>query len=864
MKISRKLTSGFSIMIILIILVTVTAVYGFLNIETKIEGIHSSSIPLLVSTNAQSGASLEAHNLLKDFLYADTVEKRNKFREETLQRTEIITSLINDELNALQAQPDSPQVAGHIAQDRQILTSVNEYENNIQILANELNEKNLLEDRLSSTLRKITDIISMFIDDKTYANNDTVLILDALKEICIAQLNMRILLNNGATSSSIKDNKERLLALDTTIMEQMDRVLNLVSDTELIKTTTYLNENLKEYTLLASNYFKVDSNKGTQVQKIKERIALKKSLLKQQIAIDQKTTTLISDYTSNKDCNTMIINTLNELKGDIPRITKAVAKYLEKEDAKTFKRIGKITGALLKTAEKLQKMCQNSVDTTTNETLIANLKAYDTDLHSWLKLKLQIEHVTNKKLDAITANVRSLLVTKVTGVEEATGGVIEEMHSSTETSLTIVLAATGVAIILGIMLSIILIMNITRPINAMSIRLENLSTAQNNLVAFMEDKLAPSDWSGYCTVEISEEEREILTKLGQRSDEIGVMSREGAIMTAGFSKCIEATNTVIQQVNFVLHQVSATVQEVARNSSHLENQSKELADGATRQAANLQQISSALQDMSVKVDQNAQDSTQARNLSSESNTSGNSGTEKMNLLVEKMKEINSATGEITRIIKTIDDIAFQTNLLALNAAVEAARAGTHGKGFAVVAEEVRNLAARSAKAAGETSDLIENVVKEINSGNDMVGNTAQVLSEIVSYSQKVTSLSNEVAAASTDQAAGITQINKSLSEVNGITQHNAANAEETASSSQILSHHAHTLQQLSKKFLLMPDFEEFSTASEDDEYNEYIAEDATYPPKYPLEDTEQQFAVTTPVHTITTGDNTVPTAEKSD
>ena len=844
MKISRKLANGFSIIILLIILVAVAAAYGFNTIVTRIEAIHSSSIPLLVSTNAQSGASLEAHNLLKDFLYADTVAKRNKYRAETLQMTSVITRLVEEELTTLQQQPPSAQITSHITQDREILQSVQEYEKNIQVLADELNQKNVLEDTLSATLNKINDIIAMFIDDKTYANNDTTMILDALKEIWIAQLKIRLLLNSGITPSAKAPDSAKITALDNTIMEQMDRLLNLVSDREQIKTTTYLIENIKEYIILAKRILSGGTGKSTSSDQISKRIAARKSLLKEQQAIDTATTSLIAEYTSRKDSNTQIINKLNTLKGDIPRIEKMVDKYLNTEDEKIHKRIGKIITSLLKTADSLKHICCINIDSSTSDTLIKSIKTYGTDLETWLALKLKIEHVTYEKLDAITASVRNLLVKKVDNVEKATGVVIDEMHSSAETSLTIVLGATLIAIVFGVLTSIILIINITRPINSMTLRLENLSSAQNQLVSFMEGKLAQSDWSEYCQVDISEEELNILATLGRRQDEIGVMSREGAIMSKGFSKCIEATNAVIKQVNFVLNKVSSTVEEVARNSSHLEGQSTELANGATRQAANLQQISSALQDMSVKVDQNAKDSTQARDLSSESNTSGNSGTKKMNRLVEKMQQINDATSEITRIIKTIDDIAFQTNLLALNAAVEAARAGSHGKGFSVVAQEVRNLAARSAKAAGETGELIDNVVREINSGNEMVGNTAEVLSEIVSFSQQVTTLSNEVAAASTDQASGITQINTSLTEVNDITQHNAANAEETASSSQILSHHAHTLQQLSENFILMEDENDYDEDEYEDNNDLEDAPEDGYSLEYSPQDQSEELDAT--------------------
>jgi methyl-accepting chemotaxis protein len=165
-------------------------------------------------------------------------------------------------------------------------------------------------------------------------------------------------------------------------------------------------------------------------------------------------------------------------------------------------------------------------------------------------------------------------------------------------------------------------------------------------------------------------------------------------------------------------------------------------------------------------------------------------------LTRSMDEIAKASEETSKIIKTIDEIAFQTNLLALNAAVEAARAGEAGAGFAVVANEVRNLAMRAADAARNTSALIEGTVKKVKEGSDLVGRTNGAFAEVSKSAARVADLVSEIAAASTEQAQGIDQINRAVTEMDKVTQQNAANAEESASASEEMNAQAAQMKQI--------------------------------------------------------------------
>lgn len=255
-------------------------------------------------------------------------------------------------------------------------------------------------------------------------------------------------------------------------------------------------------------------------------------------------------------------------------------------------------------------------------------------------------------------------------------------------------------------------------------------------------------------------------------------------------------------LNGLLSQMSGVGSEIASGSGMVAESSQSLSDGATMQASSLEEISASMNQISSQIETNAENAGQANQLSIESRKAAEKGNQSMQTMVEAMAQINDAGQNISKIIKVIDEIAFQTNLLALNAAVEAARAGQHGKGFAVVAEEVRNLAARSAKAASETADLIEGSVEKTVNGTRIAEETAGALSEIVDGISKVTDLIAEIASASQEQSQGIQQVNQGIHQIDQVTQQNTANAEQGASAAMELSGQAEQMRQMLTRFTL--------------------------------------------------------------
>ena len=225
------------------------------------------------------------------------------------------------------------------------------------------------------------------------------------------------------------------------------------------------------------------------------------------------------------------------------------------------------------------------------------------------------------------------------------------------------------------------------------------------------------------------------------------------------------------------------VNEVSSAAGEVSSSSQRLAEGASEQAAAIEETSSSLEEMSSMTRQNADNARQADQLMVSTKESVSRSAQMMDKLTTSMGEISKASEETSKIIKTIDEIAFQTNLLALNAAVEAARAGEVGAGFAVVADEVRNLAMRAADAAKNTANLIEGTVKKVKDGSTLVGTTGKEFHEVALNVERSGGLIGEISAASLEQAQGIEQINKAVSEMDKVVQRNAATAEESASAS---------------------------------------------------------------------------------
>jgi methyl-accepting chemotaxis protein len=259
---------------------------------------------------------------------------------------------------------------------------------------------------------------------------------------------------------------------------------------------------------------------------------------------------------------------------------------------------------------------------------------------------------------------------------------------------------------------------------------------------------------------------------------------------------------MVDSLNQMFNNIQATSVQVASGSKQLADGAQSLAQGSTEQAATIEELSAAISDITDKTNRNTRIAREAAELSDNIRSNAEKGSAQMNEMIRAVREINDASGQIGRVIKVIDDIAFQTNILALNAAVEAARAGQHGKGFAVVAEEVRNLAAKSAEAAKDTGGLIENSIEKANFGLHIAEETGASLKEIVEGINRSAEIATQIADASDEQASDIGQIDDGINQVAQVVQQNSATAEQSAAASEEMSGQSEVLEQLIEQFKL--------------------------------------------------------------
>jgi methyl-accepting chemotaxis protein len=339
-----------------------------------------------------------------------------------------------------------------------------------------------------------------------------------------------------------------------------------------------------------------------------------------------------------------------------------------------------------------------------------------------------------------------------------------------------------------------------------------------NVVSKMSERISEGDVRWHC----SEAE---LRAMESRGDEIGVLCRAMQQLVRYINEKKEVVGQVakgnlnvspkvasdadefgkslaamVNSLNEIMQQLVVTSQHISEGAGQVASASQTLSSGASMQASSVEEISAAVNEITSQAKENAEKAESAAVAATEAQQAAEMGSGKIATTVEAIRDIAESSKQISRVIKLIDDIAFQTNLLALNAAVEAARAGKHGKGFAVVADEVRNLAGRSAKAAQETSELVETSVQKVEKGVAEANETANSFTAIVKGTTDVSGALSTIRELSQNQATAAVQMAQGLGQVNQVTQETAASSEQNAATAEELSGLVQQLREVVSRF----------------------------------------------------------------
>ncbi|MCL1975136.1 MAG: methyl-accepting chemotaxis protein [Firmicutes bacterium] len=379
---------------------------------------------------------------------------------------------------------------------------------------------------------------------------------------------------------------------------------------------------------------------------------------------------------------------------------------------------------------------------------------------------------------------------------------------------TMLMQVLQAAIISGIMACVLIFLfslfSVSKPLKKIGVVAEKISSGNLNISSSSSEiiKVNSADEIGQLARALEHSYMQLRGYIGEIQANMQSLAK-GDLTTectydfkGDFILIKDSINIIMRDLNLTMSKAYSSTSQVADGAKQIADGAQTLAQGSTEQAASVQQLSSAISKMAEKTKTNAEMADRASSLANSIMKNAETGSRQMDEMMTAVSDINQASQSISRVIKVIDDIAFQTNILALNAAVEAARAGQHGKGFAVVAEEVRNLAAKSAEAAKETSDMIQNSMEKAELGAKIASETSSSLTEIVSGINESTQIVAQIAKSSTEQTLSISQINTGIDQVAQVVQQNSATAEQSAAASQEMSGQASVLEQLISQFKL--------------------------------------------------------------
>lgn len=473
-------------------------------------------------------------------------------------------------------------------------------------------------------------------------------------------------------------------------------------------------------------------------------------------------------------------------------------EQLDESNTKLAQYISKMKAGIVTEKEKgYYSTAKNSLDKySTSRSQVVDLAINNRTTEAFQTMTEQCTPLSDK----IRASVESLVKEKT----ESGNSIAAGLNAKAVASNLIIIFVIILSVLVSILIAVWISRGISKPVSELAKAAKKMANGDLNVQVHVNSK----DEIGQLGAAFTETISSIYTYINDISKNLAKMEQGDLTITTDleykgdFVHLKKSISGIVISLNDLISEIQQSANHVLSGSEQVSGGSQLLAQGAAEQASSVEELSATVSEISGQVEETASHAAVASENVNHVSAEIETCNEHMQQMVRAMSQISDSSGQIGKIIKTIEDIAFQTNILALNAAVEAARAGAAGKGFAVVADEVRNLASKSAAAAKDTTVLIENTVYQVDNGTKIMNETASSLLRVVDSAKGVSETVQKISESAAKQSNAIVQVNLGMEQISNVVQTNSATAEESAAASEELSGQAKMLKSLVQQFKL--------------------------------------------------------------